>query len=97
MLPNVRNVIATIFLLSFSWQWTDTEFTGHLNNVVNTLPTRVTSSYMQMATVKSAQDILGTTIAQGAAVILIILPLVVLYIFCQRSFMQSMSRSGLAN
>lgn len=97
MLPNVRNVIATVFLLSFSWQWTDTEFTGHLNNVVNTLPTRVTSSYMQMSTVKSSQDILGTAIAQGAAVIFIILPLVILYVFCQRSFMQSISRSGLAN
>ena len=97
MLPNMRNVITTIFLLSFAWQWTDTEFTGHLNNEVNTLASRVTSTYMTMYTTKSSQDMLGTVIAQGAAVILIIVPLVVLYIFCQRSLMQSVSRTGLAN
>lgn len=97
MLPNVRNVIVTIALLSFSWMWTDTKFTSHLDNSMNTLPARVTSGYMTLHSTQSSKDILGTTIAQGAAVIIIIIPLVILFIACQKSFVKSISHSGLAN
>ena len=97
MLPNARNVIVTIILLSFSWMWTDTKFTSHLNNSINTLPARVTSSYMTIHSTQSSKDILGTTIAQGAAVVIIIIPLVIMFVVCQKSFVKSISHSGLAN
>ena len=87
MLPSASTIMTTVFLLSFSWQWTDDIFSSLflrsadiLTNVVN----RVTNDnwYLNMS-------------MKNSATILIILPLLVLYIIGQKGFTQTVDSSGL--
>ncbi|MBQ6825435.1 MAG: carbohydrate ABC transporter permease [Clostridia bacterium] len=97
MVPNVRNIMLTIFMLSFCWQWTDVSFTSTFYNNQNTLATKITSAAMETSTVASTQDVLGTAIARHTAIIIAIIPLLLMYAFCQKSLVRSIARSGLAN
>jgi len=94
MVPNAITTMATVFLFSFCWQWTDTTYSGlYFTNL------RVLANSISDVQIKSglSWDSAGTLIARNAASLLIMLPLVVLFIFCQRFFVQSVSRSGLSN
>ncbi len=94
MVPNATTTMATVFLFSFCWQWTDTTYSGlYFTNL------RVLANSISDVQIKSglSWDSAGTLIARNAASLLIMLPLVVLFVFCQRFFVQSVSRSGLSN
>ncbi len=94
MLPNARTTIITVFLFSFCWQWSDTAYSSLY------LPeTRVLANSLLQVAVKVGItfDSYGTLIARGAATILIMLPLVALFMLCQKYLVQSISHSGLAN
>lgn len=91
ILPNARTILTTVFLFSFCWQWTDSTFSSVYFSSIDTLASRVLSSFMETG------DAVGNALAQRAAVLIIILPLMVLFVFCQKSLVQSISRSGLAN
>lgn len=97
ILPNARTIIATVFLFSFCWQWTDISFSSAFFSSANTLASRVTSPYMNVITSGSAVDAVGTALAQRTAVLIIILPLLLLFVLCQKSLTQSITTSGLAN
>ena len=94
MVPNAITTMATVFLFSFCWQWTDTTYSGlYFTNL------RVLANSIADVQIKSglSWDSAGTLIARNAASLVIMLPLVVLFVFCQRFFVQSVSRSGLSN
>lgn len=94
MLPNVRTMITTVFLFSFCWQWTDDTYsTQYLIDL------RIFANTMQEVVVRHGvfNDDTGTMIARGCASLFIMLPLLILFVFCQRSFVKSISKSGLAN
>lgn len=94
MVPNAITTMMTVFLFSFCWQWTDTTYSGlYFTNL------RVLANSIADVQIKSglSWDSAGTLIARNAASLVIMLPLVVLFVFCQRFFVQSVSRSGLSN
>lgn len=94
MVPNALTTMMTVFLFSFCWQWTDTTYSGlYFTNL------RVLANSIADVQIKSglSWDSAGTLIARNAASLVIMLPLVVLFVFCQRFFVQSVSRSGLSN
>lgn len=97
VLPNAKNMMITIFLFAFCWQWTDTEFSTLYFTSKTTLPMRVLGSYMVIKGQVSSTDPLGTAIARAAATIIIIIPIVILSTFCQKFLVRSISRSGMAN
>ena len=94
MVPNARTIMLTVFIFSFCWQYTDTAYSSLFfydkpvfANVINAIYIRVGLN----------ADILGTFITRNAAAMLIIIPLIVLFCFCQRFFLKSVILSGMAN
>lgn len=98
VLPNARTMMVTVFLFAFCWQWTDIRFSSLFFTDHMTM-TQVVAAQNQMAvyTDSGVLDRMGTAIAQNAAAILVILPLVALAVICQKFLVQSIAQSGLAN
>lgn len=94
MLPNAKTTIITVFLFSFSWQWTDEIYAGlYYPNTV------ILSNYLERVSVsfQNMGDSIGTLIARSAGSLIIMLPVLILFAFCQKFLVQSISRAGLAN
>ena len=98
ILPLAVPMMITIFLFSFSWQWTDefyasTFFSGTtreiylMPDVYKTIPPSLATNY--------AGKVLYENVIQNTAGIMIIAPLVVVYLFCQKYLVQGIERSGL--
>ena len=94
MLPNARTTMATVFLFSFCWQWTDTAYSSLYFNEMPVLANVVDTMYIRVGL---NPDPLATGILRNAAAIIIMLPLMVLFVFCQKLLVKSMALSGLAN
>lgn len=92
MLPNAIPIMITNFLLSFSWQWTDNYLTPLLIQEFETLPSAISSisNYLTYDI-----DPIVRTAMMGTGIILVILPLLIIYIFLQRFFVQGIERSGI--
>ena len=93
MLPNVKTMIATIFLFSFCWQWADGTYTS-----LYFYDTKVFASQMDLILVKTGVwvDTLGSTSAKCAGSLIVTIPLIGLFVLCQRLFVKSISTSGLS-
>ena len=90
MLPNASNMMITIFLFAFTWQWTDTTYNTMLMPNLNIL----TNTIMNV-TVSSGDDVTQTQALLDTSSLLLILPLLIVFLFAQRYFIQSIERSGL--
>ena len=98
ILPLAVPMMITIFLFAFAWQWTDefyasTFFSGTsreiylMPDVYKTMPPSLDTTYAGMALYKN--------VVQNTAGIMIIAPLVIVYLFCQKYLVQGIERSGL--
>ena len=92
-MPCATAMIITCFLFSFVWQWTDNSQlntfwpnNGLLMNMVEKMP-----STMWMQT----SDDYWRSIMNNAGILLLIFPLLILYLFLQRYFVESIERSGI--
>lgn len=94
MLPNARTILATIFIFSFCWQWTDTAYSTRYFHELPVFANVVDAIYIRVGL---NADLLGTYITRNAATMLIIIPLIILFGFCQKLFLKSVAMSGLAN
>jgi len=87
-------MMITVFLFAFSWQWTDNFYTNLFFTTVGPklLPTIV-------ATPKSLDTSVASNMfnaaVNNASAMLIIMPLIVIYLFCQRYLIQGIERSGI--
>ena len=101
MVPGAKPIITSCFLFSFVWQWTDgfyaSLFLGKiqllsisLSNVVEKLGAYLTKLYggSTLVSVGYSNAILST------ATLLAIFPVIILYIFCQRMFVESLASTG---
>ena len=97
ILPLSVPMMITVFLFSFCWQWTDDFYTSLFFNSSNInllvtlidIPSSLKLDY-------AGQDLYYSAIRNTCG-LLIILPLVVLYAFCQRFLVQGIEHSGIAN
>lgn len=97
MLPGAVSMMVTVFLFAFVWQWLDSSYTSIFMRDVDLISTKYTSlNYLwsQSAT-SSASNELTVDLMKNAGIIIIIAPLIVLYAFTQKFFVESISRSGL--
>ncbi len=94
MLPNAVTTMATVFLFSFCWQWTDTTYSSLYFNELPVFANVIETMYIRVGL---NADMLGTNILRNAASMLVIIPLMVLFGFCQKLLVRSMALSGLAN
>lgn len=94
ILPNAKTILVTIFLFSFAWQWTDVSYPTLYFSQLAVIATKIPVIYIRIGL---SADPLGSNIAQNAACMLMMIPLLVLYIFCQKALVNSIVRSGNAN
>jgi len=92
MLPNAVPIMITIFLFSSCWQWTDTYYSGLFLNNWSVLPRSISKI---LTYDNGLGDPILVSAMTNAAILMIIAPLVVLYIFCQKYFVQGIEKSGL--
>lgn len=99
IIPLSIPMMVTIFLFAFSWQWTDDFYTKlfftSTTNKVLLMPDIVTMPKSLETAASYAASNLYKTAVNNTAGIMIILPLVIMYLFCQRSLVQGIERSGL--
>ena len=98
MLPNAVPTIVMCFILSFVWQWNDTFYTTYFNATLGTLSMKIKSMSSIVSEYLGGWGLRGTANAQlliSVGVFLCVIPLILLFIFCQRFFVQGVERSGL--
>ena len=101
ILPLAVPMMITVFLFSFSWQWTDEFYTELFFYAKEGMPGKVylMPDVYQVPTslydVNFAGAALYHNVVQNTGGMLIILPLVILYLFCQKYLVQGIERSGL--
>ncbi len=96
ILPMAVPMMVTVFMFSFSWQWSDTFYTGLfftstkstilLPNIVK-IPSSLDTNYVAQMTYEAA--------IRNTCGILILLPLVIIYMFAQRTLIEGVERSGI--
>ncbi|MBE6596270.1 MAG: carbohydrate ABC transporter permease [Ruminococcaceae bacterium] len=98
ILPLSVPMMITVFLFAFSWQWTDTFYTDTfftIQDKAKLLPKIVGIPDSLSGVVDPAYQNLYYAAIRNTCGIMIIAPLVVLYLFCQRFLVQGIERSGL--
>ncbi len=107
MLPSSVTIMVTVMLFSFVWQYNDTYYSGLLIDGVRTLPqayslfdSAITGWNGDMAvTDMLSQYVLDDpkvlSLLRNSAMLLILAPLLIVYSFAQKYFIQSIERSGL--
>ena len=96
ILPLSVPMMITIFLFSFSWQWTDDFYSSLLFNNMNLMGSinQVPQSLSHQMSAFPASDMFTSAI-QFTCGLLILLPLIIMYLFCQRLLIQGIERSGI--
>ena len=101
MVPGAKPIITACFLFSFVWQWTDSFYSNMFLGRLQVLSINI-SSLVERFGIYLAKLNGGTAIApQGysnailsTGVLLVVLPLIILYVFCQRLFVESLASTG---
>ena len=96
ILPLSIPMMITVFLFAFSWQWTDDFYTGIF--FTQTSDTILMPDIIKIPnTLKTEYP--GTNLFNqaiyGTAGIMLIAPLIIMYLFCQKFLVQGIERSGL--
>lgn len=102
MLPDATPILTSCFLFSFVWQWTDGFYSQTFLGNVKLLSLGLTrigeqlSQYLEFVLHRASGASLGYTnciIATGT--LMVILPLLIIYLFAQKGFVESLSSSGI--
>lgn len=102
MLPDAKPILTSCFLFAFVWQWTDSFYSrmfmqskqllsSSLAKVVDDLGGYVSRALNETVTVSTAY---GNCIL-STATLMFIVPLIILYLFAQKGFVESLSSSGI--
>lgn len=102
MMPSAIPMMVTVFLFGFVWQWTDSFFTSlYLNSTkvmssaLSALSVNVYSSYEGFGGSMNFISPGFVSMMNNTGTILAILPLVLLYLICQKHFVEGIERSGI--
>ncbi len=92
MLPNAVPAVVTVLLFSFVWQWNDSYYVSLFLSKVKVLSTGL----MDMGVAVGAEpDPVYQSMLLNTGVLLMMAPLLILYLFVQRYFVESVERTGL--
>ncbi|SDY95423.1 multiple sugar transport system permease protein [Evansella caseinilytica] len=103
MLPNAVPAIITVMLFSFVWQWNDVFFTTMFLDNASVMSTQLQTVGATIAHKLStsvgggvgAVDPFYVSMLVNTSILLAILPLIILYLFVQRHFVESVERTGI--
>ncbi|OXS55598.1 ABC transporter permease [Cohnella sp. CIP 111063] len=91
VVPNAVPAIVTVLLFSFVWQWNDSYYVSLFLKQVKVLST----SLMDMGMGLREPDPVYTSMLLNTGVLLAIAPLILMYLFVQRYFVESVERTGI--
>ena len=94
MLPSAVAMMVTCFLFSFVWQWLDMSYTTIFMRDIPLISTRA-GGLSAGADYNAQSYSIDASLVKNAGMVIIILPLLALYLFTQKFFVESISRSGL--
>lgn len=99
MLPNAKSAMVTVLLFSFVWQWNDSFFTTTYLTSANVMATKLSSLPYNLKTFLDssggAVDPFYLSMVQDTGILLAIAPLIILYLFVQKQFVESVERTGI--
>ncbi len=108
VLPGISSSLLTVMVLSFVWNYADTYYMSLLNSTKLQLPLRMTQiqgnmrwAIMDIESLVPSQYVVEyespyvQTAVASACALLTILPLLIMYMFVQKRFVQGVERSGL--
>ncbi len=98
MLPNVVPTLVMCFILSFIWHWNDTMYTGYFFPQIRTLASVFEGMHYSVSDYLGGWETRSGSEAQLIMSIggfLCVIPLIILFSFVQRFFVQGVERSGL--
>lgn len=88
MLPSATALLVTVFILSFSWQWTDTVHSGLLMSKL-----QLFANVVERAS--TGEKEIMVTVLNNASAVMAVLPLAGVYLFGQKFLIESLERSGI--
>jgi multiple sugar transport system permease protein len=101
MLPDAVPTIASVFLFSFVWQWTDLFYTRNFLTGYNMYSVRLSTMASRMGRYFSKDATQSVIVPNGRqlqlisiAVLICCIPLIILYCFTQRTFVESLAMTG---
>ena len=101
MLPDAMPIIASCFLFSFVWQWTDLFYARNFLTGYPTYAVRMSTMVSRMARYFATGTEQAVVVPNGRqlqlisiAVLFCSIPLIILYIFTQKTFTQSLVMTG---
>lgn len=99
MLPNAKSAMVTVLLFSFVWQWNDSFFTTTYLTSANVMATKLSSLpynlKMFLDSSGGSVDPFYLSMVQDTGILLAIAPLIILYLFVQKQFVESVERTGI--
>lgn len=102
MLPSAIPMMVTVFLFGFVWQWTDSFHTSlYLNSTkvmsssLSALSVNVYSSYEGFGGSMNFISPGFVSMMNNTGTILAVAPLIILYLICQKHFVEGIERSGI--
>lgn len=100
MLPDAKPILTSCFLFSFVWQWTDGFYSKMFLGGTELISTQLAIIGDRLAVY--VQRLTGTIASVGytncivsTGTLMVIVPLLVLYLFAQKGFVESLSSSGI--
>lgn len=102
MVPGAMTMIATVILFSLVWQWNDTFYSNLFLTDLETLPkafetyrTFVTSGAAELKVGYDTTDPNVIALLNNSGIFLVMVPLIIVYLFTQRYFVEGIERSGI--
>ena len=102
MLPQSKPILSSCFLFAFVWQWTDGFYSKMFlgsTQLVSTSLARIVDSlgaYIQrISGIKTTISVAYSNCILSTGTLMIILPLIIIYLFAQRAFVESISATGI--
>ena len=102
MLPSAIPMMVTVFLFGFVWQWTDNFYaslylsdTKLISSSLSALAVKVYSTYANNGGSMNFISPGFVSMMNNTGTILTILPLIILYLVCQKHFVEGIERSGI--
>ena len=95
ILPNALPAIVTVFLFTLVWQYNDITYSGILLPSINLMPNMLRTLGSNIYILSDIQDMTWINLVVQTAVVLVIAPMVIIYLFLQKLFIEGVERSGI--
>lgn len=102
MLPDAKPILTSCFLFAFVWQWTDIFYSKTFLGNISLLSRQLSmigdrlNSYVKLTLgIASGASIGYVNCIVATGTIMVIVPLLMLYLFAQKGFVESLSSSGI--